>query len=158
MNVYLKTCTRCGESKPRTTEFFNLLSGGTWRGSCKKCMAANSRKHHAENPEMTAARRTSYNQRLKNAEGFHNQLDLNQLRETQKDRCNYCGDELNGGGELDHKIPLLKGGTNWVTNLAWTCRTCNRDKGSKTASEFLAWRQSLGLEVRRKIVFVKRKI
>ena len=153
----MKTCTTCGKEKPRTIEFFNLLTGGYWRGSCKECRAAVSKKHHAENPQMTAARRASYNTRKSNAEGTHSTLELKLLRQKQNDLCAYCGDELNGAGELDHRISLLNGGSNYVSNLAWVCRTCNRDKGGKNVSEFLAWRRKLGLKLNPRVVFLKKK-
>lgn len=152
-NILRKTCTTCGVEKPQTTEFFNLLTGGYWRGSCKECRAAVSRKHHADNPQMTEARRASYNARKINAGGMCSALDLKILRERQDDLCAYCGDELKGSGELDHRISLINGGTNNIINLAWSCRTCNRDKGSKNAKEFLIWRKKLGLKINPKILF-----
>lgn len=154
--VHTKTCTKCEVTKPRTTQFFNLLSSGHWRGACKECMAAASRKHHAENPSMTATRRENYNKRKNEADGFHTAAEVRLLRAKQHDRCAYCGDLLNGGGELDHKTPLLNGGTNFITNMAWACRTCNKDKGSKSASEFYSWRKKLGLKTNPSFVFLKR--
>jgi len=154
--VYAKTCTKCGISKPRNTEFFNLLSSGTWRGTCKKCMAENSRKHHAKNPAMTAKRREEYNQRKLKATGSYSHTETYLLRMQQNDCCAYCGVALNGLGELDHRKSLLSGGTNDISNLAWSCRTCNRDKGSKSVQEFIAWRKKLGLPLNPRIKLIKR--
>jgi len=156
--VHTKTCTKCCVTKPRTTQFFNLLSSGHWRGSCKECMALVSRKHHVANPSMTAERRSKYNKRKNEAEGNFTNTEIRLLRKKQNDCCAYCGDFLNGSGELDHKIALLKGGTNYISNLAWTCRTCNKDKGSKSASEFYAWRKKMGLKTNPLFVFLKRKV
>ena len=156
--VHTKTCTKCGVTKPRTTQFFNLLSSGHWRGSCKECMALVSRKHHAENPSMTQARRFDYENRKRNASGTHSDSELRMLRAKQDDCCAYCGDRLDGGGELDHRISLLNGGTNEVTNLAWACRTCNRDKGGKNASEFITWRKKLGMKINSRIRLIKRPV
>lgn len=50
-------------------------------------------------------------------------------------RCAYCGGPYE---ELDHVIPLSRGGSNWASNLRPACRSCNRRKHSKTLSEFLA--------------------
>lgn len=143
-----KQCNTCGEVKPLTTDYFNLLSGGTWRGSCKTCRNLVSKKHHASNPEMTAARREKYKKTLLNAEGTYQPVDIAILRRQQNDECHYCGKKLNGKGEKDHKIPISKGGTNWIFNIALTCVTCNRDKGSKTEENFISWRKSLELKVR----------
>ena len=40
------------------------------------------------------------------------------------------------GGQVDHVIPLSRGGTDALDNLAWACVTCNRSKGSKTLQEY----------------------
>ena len=37
----------------------------------------------------------------------------------------------------DHKIPLTRGGSNWIANLAPACLTCNDSKGTKTYNEFI---------------------
>lgn len=144
----LRTCKKCNETKPLTTENFNLLSSGTWRWSCKACMAANSKKHHQENPEKTAHRREKYNSNLRKASGTHSESDINTIRVQQRDACYYCGKPLNGCGEVDHKVPLSRNGDNWPANLALACLPCNRDKHNKTAGEFLTWRKGLGLPCR----------
>lgn len=142
-----RTCKTCGEAKPLSTEHFNLLSGGTWRWTCKVCMAAASRRHHAANPEKTKARRDKYKANHAAAEGAYTDADVAAIRAAQGDRCFYCPRDLNGGGELDHKTPLSRGGTHWPENLALACLGCNRDKHAKTAEEFFEWRQRLGLPV-----------
>ncbi len=50
-------------------------------------------------------------------------------------QCAYChtsGIPL----EIEHIIPLSRGGTNRVSNLTLACRFCNLRKGNKTAQEF----------------------
>lgn len=41
--------------------------------------------------------------------------------------------------ELDHKIPLTRGGTSALDNLAYACRRCNQLKGVRTEAEFRAY-------------------
>lgn len=57
----------------------------------------------------------------------------------RKQPCEYCG--ANPGGEIDHVIPLSRGGLHVLENLAPCCRSCNRSKSDKTAEEFMAWRK-----------------
>lgn len=57
----------------------------------------------------------------------------------QRGRCCYCGRFLSNGWELDHAIPLTRGGSNASANLAISCRQCNRAKGNLTPEEFMAW-------------------
>ena len=53
-------------------------------------------------------------------------------------RCAYCGARLTKGNRsLDHKIPLVRGGTNEISNLAPSCLRCNQRKHLRTAAEFL---------------------
>lgn len=37
---------------------------------------------------------------------------------------------------LDHKVPLVRGGTNAHANLVGCCRPCNIEKGDRTDQEF----------------------
>ncbi len=50
-------------------------------------------------------------------------------------RCVYCGKE-NVPLEVEHIVPLSRGGSNRVSNLALACRPCNQAKGTQTAEEF----------------------
>lgn len=44
-------------------------------------------------------------------------------------RCAYCGKQLDRGTvEIDHVIPVAKGGTGWASNLVPACRSCNAKK------------------------------
>ncbi|CAM3157499.1 HNH nuclease domain-containing protein [Deinococcus saxicola] len=56
--------------------------------------------------------------------------------------CRYCG-FLNGnlerGFQLDHVIPLSKGGPHELSNIALCCDRCNRAKWDSTEAEYLDW-------------------
>jgi CRISPR/Cas system Type II protein with McrA/HNH and RuvC-like nuclease domain len=53
--------------------------------------------------------------------------------------CRYCG-KTGVILEVDHIVPISKGGTNDYDNLATACRRCNRQKKDKTVEEFQEWR------------------
>lgn len=55
--------------------------------------------------------------------------------------CFYCNVVPNKI-EIDHKIPISRGGTNDENNLVVACQKCNRSKRNKTVEEFLNWRDS----------------
>ena len=137
-----KSCTKCGENKEISTEFFNLLKSGNWRGTCKVCMALNTKKHYIESPEKVLARVDEYKKRLKNAEGTHTTKEKIDIRINQNDSCYYCNKKLFNTGEYDHMTPLSRGGSNSSANLVLSCRTCNRDKRDKTAEEYFSWLKS----------------
>lgn len=44
--------------------------------------------------------------------------------------CFYCGDNIKKF-QIDHFIPLSRGGTNWPDNIVISCRSCNLRKGAK---------------------------
>jgi hypothetical protein len=137
--IRTRECTKCGVRKIRTDDYFNLLPSGSLRRVCKSCMAANTRKHYQKNPEKVKARVKKYKDQLKNSEGYHTEADIQNIRLQQKDKCAYCGKNLSGRGEIDHKIPISRGGSDWPDNLALACRKCNRDKHNKTVEEFKVW-------------------
>lgn len=146
----MRVCKKCNEPKELTTDFFNLLTSGTWRWTCKVCMAANTRRHYHENPAKVSARVARYNEQKRAAGGTYSAADISILRRRQNDRCAYCGESVQGFGEIDHMMPVSRGGTNSIENLILACRTCNRDKTNKTAAEFIAWRSRLGLKLNRR--------
>lgn len=55
-------------------------------------------------------------------------------------KCKYCG-QVGGKLEVDHIIPISKGGTNSLSNLTTSCRKCNRQKKDMLVEEFLKWRK-----------------
>jgi 5-methylcytosine-specific restriction endonuclease McrA len=51
--------------------------------------------------------------------------------------CIYCLNPIKFGKDtLEHKQPLILGGTNEYNNLAIACNRCNSSKGSKTEAEY----------------------
>ena len=57
------------------------------------------------------------------------------LLEKFQRKCCYCGAE-NLPLQVEHIIPKSRGGSNRVDNLCIACNPCNKEKGSKTATEF----------------------
>jgi 5-methylcytosine-specific restriction endonuclease McrA len=57
--------------------------------------------------------------------------------------CCYCRCQLQlkdndrpDAATVDHKIPVSRGGTNDMANLASACRECNEGKGNMTLAEW----------------------
>lgn len=67
--------------------------------------------------------------------------------------CFYCGVGMDPSvgrydplkTTIDHKIPLVRGGTNASENLVACCFGCNTQKNARTAGEFLAYIAKVGL-------------
>jgi 5-methylcytosine-specific restriction endonuclease McrA len=50
----------------------------------------------------------------------------------QRQNCAICECYIeHGSGEVDHIVPLAKGGSNELENVQLLCRTCNRSKGAR---------------------------
>jgi 5-methylcytosine-specific restriction endonuclease McrA len=60
--------------------------------------------------------------------------------ERDKFTCAYCG-KTGGKIEVDHIVPISKGGSNHLSNLVTACVKCNRQKKDKTIDEFMLWRE-----------------
>lgn len=72
----------------------------------------------------------------KGAEGSYGARDVIDVFEAQGGRCYYCGCELDETWQVDHYIPITRGGSNWPSNIVATCSPCNRTKYNKLPWEF----------------------
>lgn len=75
------------------------------------------------------------NTSLDNADGTITKHSLDALLQIQNNQCFYCKKDLslltNRETHLDHYIPLSKGGAHSITNVVWSCSTCNLIKHDK---------------------------
>lgn len=59
-------------------------------------------------------------------------------------RCHYCGDRR-AGLQVEHVVPLSRGGTNARSNLVAACVSCNNQKRALLLHEWIAYRASNGM-------------
>ena len=57
-----------------------------------------------------------------------------QVFSRDKNTCVYCG--MGENLECDHIVPVSRGGSNELDNLATACERCNQSKGQKLLSEW----------------------
>lgn len=69
------------------------------------------------------------------AQGFYTASEWQAKKLYFGNRCYLCG-EAAEVLEQDHRIPISRGGSNWLANIAPCCVTCNRKKHNKTEREF----------------------
>lgn len=61
----------------------------------------------------------------------------------QRGRCAYTGKKLGRDAQVDHKVPLSKGGNNDADNIHWVTPAANWVKHEMTHDEFLAVAQDI---------------
>lgn len=113
--------------------------GGKWRREHSDNLNANAKRWREKNPDKARLFRKHRDYRERNAEGKFTLEEWNAKLEEYNYRCAYCGCELNTETiTIDHVIPIVRGGTNYIDNLVPACCSCNSRKHTKTAEEYLA--------------------
>ena len=122
-----------------------------WRAAHREQDRANKRDYYARNPERSKAAVAAY--RLANPEVVRVVRRLRRAREVAAvgayataqwlelvglygGRCGYCG--IAATLEPDHRVPLSRGGSNFIENIIPCCRRCNTRKRTATEDEFRA--------------------
>lgn len=86
-----------------------------------------NKAHKAERTLAMAKRRA-----LKRQNGCY-VVTPKEINKLQNMVCLYCGST---GGEIDHVIPLSRGGTHSIGNLVAACKPCNASKNNRTITEW----------------------
>jgi hypothetical protein len=117
----MKTCTKCGETKPDTTEFFRKGSKTVSHSYCKPC----DRKYHYARRQTlpgpaASAKFVNYRNSDKRKK-LDNDLTLEFVLEKSYEPCHYCGtlDGFRGLDRLDNSIGHLQ------SNVVPCCHLCN---------------------------------
>jgi 5-methylcytosine-specific restriction endonuclease McrA len=97
-----------------------------------------------ENRELVASFRRNRRARERSADGRHTGSDIKTLFASQGGLCACgCGLSLSDTYEVDHKIPISRGGSNWPDNLQLLAPSCNRSKNDKTMEEWMACKSGI---------------
>lgn len=124
-------------------------------------IAERAREYRANNLEKYRAHRRNRKARARNAEGSFTHEDVAALYVKQDGCCYWCSVDLGDRYEVDHYIPLAKGGTNNPDNLVLACQTCNASKGAKMPDEFRAYLETIaGLaeEIAQRRAYMRQKM
>ena len=102
---------------------------------------ARASRWRAENREKRRAQKQRRRAKKRNAPGTFTASDWKAKIAYYGYKCIYCGVEKHetpqGWLTCEHLIPLSRGGSNWPSNLAPSCTSCNSSKGTKTHFEYL---------------------
>lgn len=153
---YKSSCKECRKSEHEVDykehKEARLLAGKKWRernrermtairkrwvDNNKKGFAAMVRAWEQKNRDAKNSHGRNYQARKKNAKGSHSKSDITLLLQYQKGKCAVCRDALGGTFDVDHVVPLSRGGENDKYNLQLLCVTCNRTKNKQDPILFM---------------------
>jgi 5-methylcytosine-specific restriction endonuclease McrA len=96
-----------------------------WLSKNREKARANAKSWRLNNPEKAADNGRRRRARQFKAEGFHTADDVKRIGDKQKWKCHWCKTKTKTKYHVDHIIPLSKGGSDWPSNLAISCPSCN---------------------------------
>lgn len=143
-------CTHCRTWKPADAEHF-VTDRGIVRAPCRECLPAKLKRSYQRNverrkadvrawvkrnPDKHAAYHATVRARRMNATGSYQPAQIAALLEAQRDRCHWCHKPMRGKYEIDHRIALVAGGTNDISNIVLAHPICNRKKNRLMPWEF----------------------
>lgn len=109
-----------------------------WRAENPDKVKAAQRKWSSGNPEAVCAKEHKRRAQKLASGGTHTPADLRAIWQFQNGECVYCQKSMGGDREIDHWIPLARGGSNDRTNLQYLCVYHNGRKGDKDPLEYEA--------------------
>ncbi len=158
-----KRCSKCGEVKPHSAFRRDKARRDGFDSRCSACRNVymqkyykqnrekigeyraqnpdkarlHSRTYSAANPDKSKELRRRRRARKASAEGTHTIDDMRRQYKAQRGKCWWCGKKVKWGDRHDdHLIPLVKGGSNWPSNMVVSCAFCNLSKGAKMPADF----------------------
>lgn len=126
-NWRLRNLERCNENRRR------------WRKANPERERFLAKRWRMRNPEKQREIMFNRNCATRGVRGAISRGLIQELMISQESKCNYCRINISGRFDVDHKIPVSRGGSNEDQNLQLLCIRCNRSKRDKTHEEFVEW-------------------
>lgn len=119
-----------------------------WQTANPEKVRKNYNDWRAANPEkwLSFHRINSSSRRARkaNSNGSHTAAEWLTLCWASGWRCTYCGIALNEKTvQQEHRVPLVRGGSDNIENITLSCKSCNSRKHAMTDVEFLQRRRVL---------------
>jgi 5-methylcytosine-specific restriction endonuclease McrA len=125
----LETLRRYRETHPESDRRY-------YEANREKLLEANHRRYKA-NREKFRVYSSNRRARKRRAEGSYTAEELQAQFKRQKGKCFWCGCKLpKKGFHADHVVPLIHGGSNYISNIVCACSVCNLSKHDKLPHEW----------------------
>ncbi len=108
-----------------------------------------NRAFHVRRPDVRKILNIKRRARRLDAPGTFSNSDVVEFLHKQRYLCAnpFCVTNIRDRYTIDHKTPIIRGGSNWPRNLQLLCSPCNSSKWTKTQSEWLrSLRRKHGVE------------
>lgn len=149
-----KDCSKCKKTLPVGKFGKRSKAKNGLNSQCKKCdfdfrqskpqeikKAANRAYYLANKPKYFNDRQKR-RARTRNAKGNHTFEQWQEKVKFWGNRCYLCRESLSGqDAHAEHRIPLSRGGSNFIANIAPACKKCNLTKHNKTEKEYQEWKK-----------------
>lgn len=132
---YCKPCTQVRKSSKHPDYEKNLARSRAKRKANPEAARAAAKKCRDRKPDLYLSYIHNRRARRLSAPGSFDSTHVQMKLKLQDNRCYYCNRELEKY-HIEHKIPLVRGGTNWPANICAACPSCNHRKASRTPREF----------------------
>jgi hypothetical protein len=123
-------------SNPDRSRRWSREAGKRWRENHPEEDKEKHKKWKRENRVIVRISSHRRRARLLQAGGNHTQEDIERIYNQQRGRCYWCLSDLDHVYHIDHRIPLVRGGSNDASNLVMSCPKCNMSKGGKLPHEW----------------------
>lgn len=160
--ITVKTCTKCKENKSIDLFGKNTASKDGHHHRCKECCNKHAIEYRLKNPEKFKESKRKYREnhpeKIKkyqkeycssNPEKYKNysykrrstklangvfKVTDKELKKLYTSNCFYC--DSNDYIQIDHVVPISRGGQHSIGNLVAACRKCNTSKNNKFLTEW----------------------
>lgn len=103
---------------------------------CRERKRAYLQRWRQSNPERARAQTRKRRAIARQAAGNHDAHDVIVQYGRQRGRCYYCNCKVGKKYDVDHVVPLSRGGSNGPENIVIACPSCNRSKSDKLPHEW----------------------
>ena len=140
----VKECIKCGEIKPKSEFFKSKGNLDGYDNRCKECEKLRLRRERNMQPKVHRTpeeikirkKLQKHKRRFREQQGKIKPNEIRELKIKQNNRCYWCRTSIAKTYQIDHLMPLSKGGEHLIENIVLACPHCNMSKHDKDPLEF----------------------